>query len=771
MLRIAVPLSILLMLVTSVCYSSPNFDLSVCYLYQTQSIRLDATCLAEQTPSVVWAELRDEEGMNTLRKSEIRFAEGQRSASITWSRDSLPAGRYRALLWDSAGREILKVAYLDLSATPKWLTNKVGTFDDNWVPKPWTPLNVISSNPLKVGCWGREYTFSTSGFASVQSQGTELLASPMIWNVSVAGRQLKWRQEPTKIRSKAQGAIEFTSSQLADGLRLTCNGCIEFDGFVKFDFRLENTGAPVSLDSLTVDIPQDSKFATLKCYFPKVPVWYGGIGVEGINAGSISSKDWNSVWLPYVWIGDEDKGLQWLCESDEGWKPADDKRALEILPRNNTTTLRLNIIGKPTILDKPRNYTFGFEASPVKPMPTNKYAWHYTHLGGCSDILKNADRMKDLGVRTVDTLTWTEAWARPKVSIQENIPLLQSTVKAAHDRDMKMMVYFAFLLSDATPEYATLIKECGIVDKNAYKCPGFMNDTSYAACQNSVYADFMAAGIDETLRKFDLDGIYSDSMTCIGDCSNRLHGCGYVGEDGVVRPTIEIFGLRDAIKRIYRVLELREKETGREMMFVGHTSANIMLPALGFCSVYLDTEHLTVQPRPCRIPLDTFRAEFMGRNFGIPSETLSYYFCNGGKGLTDQEMIAISLLHDTETPWAIKDANNTWVFPMAPIWKVWDSFGMENTQFMPYWKAWGWQAPDGVKVSAYSKPNGDEMLVVAANLSEQKIHGNLGLNKSIESAIDAFTGSPVTIQNGMITDTFPVWQVKMYRVRLAKSSQ
>jgi len=211
-------------------------------------------------------------------------------------------------------------------------------------------------------------------------------------------------------------------------------------------------------------------------------------------------------------------------------------------------------------------------------------------------------------------------------------------------------------------------------------------------------------------------------------------------------------------------------KTGREMMFVGHTSANIMLPALGFCSAYLDTEHLTPLPRPCRIPLDAFRAEFMGRNFGIPSQTMSYYSFNGGKGLTDQEMIAISLLHDTETPWAIKDANNTWVFPMSPIWKVWDSFGMQSTQFLPYWEAWGWRAPDGVKVSAYSKPSEDEMLVVAANMSEQEVRGDLSLNKAIESATDAFTGNPATLHNGVIADTFPVWQAKMYRVRLAQPS-
>ena len=40
------------------------------------------------------------------------------------------------------------------------------------------------------------------------------------------------------------------------------------------------------------------------------------------------------------------------------------------------------------------------------------------------------------------------------------------------------------------------------------------------------------------------------------------------------------------------------------------------------------------------------------------------------------------------------------------------------------------------------------------------------MNKAVESATDAFTGKPAILQTGMIADTFPVWRVKMYRVRL-----
>jgi hypothetical protein len=73
-------------------------------------------------------------------------------------------------------------------------------------------------------------------------------------------------------------------------------------------------------------------------------------------------------------------------------------------------------------------------------------------------------------------------------------------------------------------------------------------------------------------------------------------------------------------------------------------------------------------------------------------------------------------------------------------------------------------------VSAYFKPGSDEMLIVAANMSEVPVQGNLGLGRSIISAKNVLTSTTATVQNGTITDTFPVWQARMYRVRCAAES-
>jgi len=653
-----------------------------------------------------------------------------------------------------------------------WLNNQLGVTDDTWVPAPWTPME-YSVSPVQARCWGREYTFNSEGLSSVKSLDSELLSSPMTWDVRVyknffqPNYQVNWTTDFVTIISWAPGAVEFISGQTGDtkGLKLFCSGRIEFDGFIKLEYRIETTESSVTLKKVALDIPFNTAYASLINHFPLGSFGLGAGVASGFNSGSMPAEGWDSEFLPYVWIGNEDKGMQWLCETNEGWNPADPDTAIQVIPNGGTTTLRLNIIGDATTLTTPLEYTFGFEASPVKPMPADRYTWHYTSRGGCSEIINEAEEMKNLGINAVSTFSWTELMGYPIFS--GDIPNLDSAADACHQRDMDILVFQAFLLSSKAPEYAGFYDECVVLKSDGtpqYQCTGYLYEPVYAVCQNSSWADFVIKGIDTTVRQFDLDGLYTDSITCVGNCYNTKHGCAYIGEDEQIHPRTPIFGTREVVKRIYRVLELYGDEQNKTMKWVGHMSANMMLPLTGFCDRYLDTEHLTNRERPFTIPLDSFRAAFMGRNFGIPAQTVSYYSreIGGGAGLTEQEMLAISMIHNTEQPWAYE--------AMSPIWLAWDDFGMTNVQFLPYWNAtsWGGDPPVGVEMSAYVKPGSAEMLIMASNLTDQSIQGVLDLQQwHINSATDAFSGNSVTTQNGMISDTFPSWELKMYKAQLS----
>jgi hypothetical protein len=104
---------------------------------------------------------------------------------------------------------------------------------------------------------------------------------------------------------------------------------------------------------------------------------------------------------------------------------------------------------------------------------------------------------------------------------------------------------------------------------------------------------------------------------------------------------------------------------------------------------------------------------------------------------------------------------------MAPIWNLWSSFGVAQARFLPYWESQEWlaAAPEGVKVSAYLRPDGDA-LIIASNLSEKPSQGELRLKRTILSASDALSPRPVAVRDGAIADEFPVWTARLYRARL-----
>ncbi len=363
---------------------------------------------------------------------------------------------------------------------------------------------------------------------------------------------------------------------------------------------------------------------------------------------------------------------------------------------------------------------------------------HSTHL----------DYLKKVGVRTMGFHEhWSEWQGFPRTARTQE---LQSLLAGCRERELRMLLYHSWQLSDTAPEYASFLRECEIVDPARFLYTRQPQQTDYPVCPHSAWVDFMADGLQRLFRDYAPDGIYSDGLSYPGECSNALHGCGWTDADGRRHPTLPIFATREAMKRFRRILD----DQGGERLFIAHTSGQITLPTLSFADAYLDAEHLTGQPRPFRLSLDSFRAEFMGHNYGLPAYFLCY---DWNQGLTTPEGLAISLLHDTELPWSFE--------AMAPIWDLWDRFGVDQCEFLPYWQAERWlaSAPAGVKVSAYRRADG-HLLVVAANLTEREVSGAIRLRQPLRSAKEALAGRAMPVTDGAVTDQFPPWRARLYGV-------
>jgi len=99
------------------------------------------------------------------------------------------------------------------------------------------------------------------------------------------------------------------------------------------------------------------------------------------------------------------------------------------------------------------------------------------------------------------------------------------------------------------------------------------------------------------------------------------------------------------------------------------------------------------------LPLEAFRAEFMGRNFWVPAEYLVY---ERPPSWTLDTALAFTMLHDVRVrPLGVGEQLER----MAKVWAVMSRFGVEKAQWHPYWetKPLATAQPDAVKVSLYSR--------------------------------------------------------------------
>jgi len=962
----------------------PSLDVRIQTLALSHLMRVDVRSqLAKgDAEEAVGLALADASG-KMVRSGELAPSSG---TPCQWDFGDLAPGTYSLTAAQQGRADCTTTVPWERPEEPAWLGSTAGKFDDDTVLKPWLPLRVASRSPLSIGCWGRLMSFAgASGglLSSAIAADQELLAAPMEWVAVVDGRPVRWVDRRVRVTRQARGAIEFASTLAGDGLRIEGHGRMEFDGFIRLDFRVSSPDRPRTLDRLELRVPFRKGVARLLHHFPKPSVWVK-VDMSRFNARAVPPEGWRSPFLYHVWVGDEERGLQWLTESDQYWRPAEADRAIELIPSAEQTTLTLNLIGKPTRVDADGAlpYSFAFQASPVKSTPRDYREWRYSQVGGygmerapyrrvavdqrisypaqglfdpakgtvevtviphfdstakgelnrnlfklawpndtapepaagvwfywnqddhgmrvvvrqsgqyrviygapCAwkpgeahtvaftwaqggagviyvdgerlaevpagscldaatdlsravvslgdgdsdftvrqlrisseplpaeqlgvggaalrplastllldrfDAIEKADgqrvttptrsasgaggvlgagvteadggldlsggrqkgtlldSLRDQGLRTIGFHEgWTEWQGFPRTSQTDE---LRSLIAGSHKAGLRLILYHSWQLSDTAPEYPLYLSECEVIAPDRFIYTREHKQRDYPTCARSAWADFLADGIQKLFAEFGPDGIYSDGLAYPTECANTLHGCGYVGEDGQVHPTFSLFAMRDAVKRFAKILE----DQGKPTLFVCHTSGSITLPTLSFCDAYLDGEHLTGQPRPFRIPLDAFRAEFMGHNFGLPAYFLVY---DWNQGMTTQEGLAISLLHDTEVPWSF-DA-------MAPIWNLWSRFGVSEARFLPYWKSAEWlqSAPEGVKVSAYLKPDGN-VLVVAANLSEEPVRGELRLRGSLSDVSDALSTRPVGAEGGAIVDDFPVWTARLYLARL-----
>ncbi len=71
---------------------------------------------------------------------------------------------------------------------------------------------------------------------------------------------------------------------------------------------------------------------------------------EARNAGALPEGDLRLGFRPYIWLGDEERGISWFAESDAGFHVGDPGGVTEIVRREDQVVLRINHVSTPVKL-------------------------------------------------------------------------------------------------------------------------------------------------------------------------------------------------------------------------------------------------------------------------------------------------------------------------------------------------------------------------------------------------------------------------------------
>ncbi len=615
-----------------------------------------------------------------------------------------------------------------------WMGTSVGTEDV--VLPPWTPMELDGNT---VRCWGREYDFDQGPLPSgIVSAGEQLLAGPVALNVMAGGGGVKWRAEGPEAKLSRPGTrVDQTGHFRGGATDCRVESWLEYDGVLWTEITMP---AGADVQRISIEIPVNGARAI---YRHRYGSSWNTTEVTGNLPEGTGVVD-KSPFIPFYWLGDNDRGLFWFAESDEMWPNRAAENAVEVERQGDRAVLRLNVLADGQTLPKDWKLAFGLQATPVKPIPKD---WRRHRIGpgrptNVSIIWPGPEK---------DSLKY---FGYPEATEPETF---QARVDGLQGQGVKVVPYLCLTyVSEAAPEW-TFFREgwaMGPVDAGSSDVARYGAGFAQASPLGENYADFIIWKTKEFIDRYGIDGLYHDQTHPY--TSARLEaGVGYE-RDGKRCATFPLLAFRDLYRRMYAVIKSRPGDT----FTMAHMSGKVTIPILAYDDSYLDGEHFrgVVQDSYMDLfSLDTFRAEFMGRQWGIMPYFLPEFPPEyRGKVEPTRGLMGLLMIHDVNV-WAIWCNADVVNEAFAAL----DEFGYVDADFIPYFDPDAPAATElqDVYASAYRRADGAVLLIVA-NVGREDREGLLSINckrlgVGADTALDWPSKDAVALNGGSVNLSVP----------------
>jgi hypothetical protein len=570
------------------------------------------------------------------------------------------------------------------------------------VPAPWTALQIEETNQkVTVGCWGRKYVFDQSYLPSqIYSQDVPLLSRPMDIITSYKGTVLQFNPPSIKVISKTDESIDIATTVSSKNYQFGVISIgtqihIEYDGLMLISLK---TTYPTKFkpDSFAIEIPYNTNVSK---YYIK-----GGPNSNANYSGGFSLKNGlllASDFAPYFWIGDNYRGLFWFCESAQNWPDAQESTAIQIINQQNEVIQKFD-------LGSIDFYQFGIQATPVKSLLNN-----WRNLRFSPAIKSNVI----IPWPKPGTTSSTKYFGWPEAVNDDNYTAL---INKYHQNGTLVLSYATITMLPGSSPFYQENKTKWIEGPKPMKLP--TDSLIFIEPNSKNYKESIPQQLAYYLKKYNLDGYYLDGT--------KLYP--YFNKGQIYYP---ILAYRELQKRLYDSV----KSKNPNALIIAHMSSSMNIPVLSFVDGYVDGEQFRSASNGKQvykvresyldvIDLDQFRAEFIGKQWGIVPFFLPEFDPASINSVQPTlGLVSLLLVHDVQ-PWPIFSNISIW----NKMYEALDSFGFQNSTFVPYYSDTPPASANdlkGVYISAYKKTN--QALIIVSNLSKNKISGKITLNISV----------------------------------------
>ncbi len=583
----------------------------------------------------------------------------------------------------------------------RWLNSTLAA--DNDTVAPYTALKMEGNT---VACLGRKVTFSENGFpksiksyfsesvTKIGKEGREILAEPVKFVVETEDKTERWQNPSFKVTKEKEGTIEWEIKNELPGLKMEGTVQMEFDGNIDYKLILIAT-KDIPIKDIRLEVPLKKEAAK----------YMMGLGEKGGFRPATVNWKWEvKKNQDGPWVGDVNAGVQVRFRDNNYSRPLNTnfylkkplvmpkswdnngKGGITIASAKNSSVSVVSYSGQ-RVLKKGEKlyYYFNFLITPFHTIETKKH-WHNRYYHSYTNI----DSVIAFGANTINVHHATDI--NPFINYPFLRPAkMKAYVDEAHEKGVKVKIYYTvreitnsapelFMLRSLGEEVLSYGNGGGFswlqehLDSN-YIAAWFVPKLKDAAVVNtgiSRWHNFYIEGLNWLVKNIGIDGIYIDDLAFD----------------------------RTSMKRIRKVL-IRGNAGG----LIDLHSANQFNPRDGFAnSANLYLENFPYLDRlwfgeyfNYDYPPDFWLIETSGIPFGLMGEMLQ----DGGN-----QWRGMVFGMTSRAPWSGDP---------SPLWKVWDDFGIENSEMVGFWDS---ACPvstnnSNVKVTVYQK--NDKLLLAIGN--------------------------------------------------------